>query len=62
MKIFLILRFWIFLKNSVYILGISLVNRSLEEKILLCRQSICILIKSKCPALTILYVVSTGHY
>ena len=33
MMIFLILNFWIFLKNPVYILRISLINRNLEEKI-----------------------------
>lgn len=33
MKIFLILNFWIFLKNPVYILRFSLINRNLEEKI-----------------------------
>ena len=33
MMIFLILKFWIFLKNSVYILRFSLINGNLEEKI-----------------------------
>ena len=32
MKIFLILRFLIFLKNAVYILRFSLINGNLEEK------------------------------
>ena len=31
--IFLILKFWIFLKNSVYILRVRFVNRILEEKV-----------------------------
>lgn len=33
MKVFLILKFWIFLKNSAYILRVRFVNRILEEKV-----------------------------
>ena len=33
MKVFLILKFWFSLKNSVYILRVNLINGDLEEKV-----------------------------